>query len=140
MRAIPTSRVYQHKRCGDQTVVSGNDFEALSNPFTFSTGTMCASCGKAYSLKEFIWADSGETIAGRRRRLRAAAPASQKLFGYLLGPALFGLIGGVIGQLIKPGNFPAIAGGVGGGFALFTFLLLAPLTRLLFNIDYRQVK
>jgi hypothetical protein len=134
---IPTSRTYIHNRCNGGTVVSGGDFQTLANPFAFSSGTMCVTCNKGVPLKDVAWADTGEPIATYRRRLRAAAPATQKLFAWLLGPAVFGLVGAGIGLLIKPGQASAIFAGFFGGALIFVTVLMPLLTPLLFKIDYR---
>lgn len=140
MDQVPTLRVYQHKRCGDETFVSGGDFHTLSNPFAFTSGTMCCSCNKAYSLREFVWTDTGGSMSARPRRLRAAALFGQKLLAYLVVPCLGALIGAAIAQYLQPGDRRAIAGGAAGGFAVCALVLLGPLMQLLSRVDYRQIQ
>ena len=137
--SVPTSRTYVHDRCGNATVVSGNDFESLANPFAFCSGTMCVACNKAFPLKQFVWADTGETITARRSRLRGATSPAQKLFSMLVGPLIFGLIGAGIGYLIKPARPSYMAGGAVGGIALFIGIL-PMFTKALFKIDYRAIE
>jgi hypothetical protein len=48
------------------------------------------------------WADTGEPISVYRRRLRAAAPASLKLFCWVIGPLGGTALGAAIGWLFTP--------------------------------------
>ena len=76
----PTSRAYVHRVCGRMTVVDGEDFEGLCHPYfgLFPT-TRCVHCNKQGPLRDFVWPDTGESIADYRKRIRAAVPAHWRL-------------------------------------------------------------
>src|SRR5262249_56662353 len=59
----PDARAYVHRACGGSTVISGDDFEQLSDPFRMITGTFCARCGRMVGLREVFWVDTGEAVA-----------------------------------------------------------------------------
>lgn len=92
----PWQRDYVHRSCGGQTRVAGVDLEALLEPFVFCTSTKCAVCGRYDRLANFTWADSGETVAARRQRLRAACPPALKVCGWFIVP-LVAAAGGALG-------------------------------------------
>lgn len=62
-QAVPESRAYRHVKCGNDTVVSGQPFEVVSNPMSSMEQTQCSSCGAMYPITEFEWSDTGETIS-----------------------------------------------------------------------------
>jgi hypothetical protein len=62
-QAVPESRTYRHVKCGNDTVVSGQPFEVVSNPMSSMERTQCASCGAMFPISEFVWSDTGETIS-----------------------------------------------------------------------------
>jgi hypothetical protein len=136
----PDSRPYIHDRCGQVTVVSGNDFTRLVNPFTFVSQTYCVGCQGFASLRSVAWADTGESIAAYRRRLRGEAPQSLKLVGWFLGPLAALLLGAGIGWLFTPKDFkgPLIGGLL--GLVLAVGFLMPVLSRWVWGIDYRSVK
>lgn len=137
MEDVPTSRTYVHSRCRGATIVSGDDFESLANPFRFSSGTMCATCNKIVPIKQVAWADTGESIADYRRRIRSETPVSHKVVAWLIGPVLLGLIGGAIGYAIKPGDTKALVIGAITGALTYLGVFVPLVTRLLFGVDYR---
>ena len=72
----PASRAYVHRACGSVTVVDGEDFQGLCHPYLgLVPTTRCVHCNKQGPLRDFTWADTGESISDYRKRLRAAAPA-----------------------------------------------------------------
>jgi hypothetical protein len=134
----PDGRVYLHAECGQQTLVSGNDFSRLANPFSLVTQTFCVSCRRHAPLGEVSWADTGEVIRDYRRRLRAEAPGTLKLFSWFLGPLAGALPGVALAWFLAPDKLlvgSLIFGLIGAVF--FWLLLVPPLTRWLWRIDYR---
>lgn len=96
----PTSRAYVHARCGGTTVVDGDDFVGLCNPMfgLLPVQTYCVKCAGVRPLEEFVWADTNETLAAYRQRLRAtvvspAAKLGQKVLRMvcLIGLPMMGL-------------------------------------------------
>jgi hypothetical protein len=135
--SVPTERAYVHQHCGQATVVSGNDFSRLVNPFAFVSATYCVSCQGAFSLAAFSWEDTGESILAYRRRMRRMAPLSFKLCGWVVGPLLSGLIGAAIGWLFTPqeAKGPIIGGLM--GLLIAAGFLMPLLAKWIWGIDYR---
>lgn len=134
----PNSRVYVHKRCGTATLVSGDDFRRLVDPFSPVQVTYCASCRKMESLDKVAWSDTGEPIAAFRRRLRDATPRSLLLFNRI-APFVAAVLCAGIGWLFTPHrSLGPLAGGITG---LVTLALLAnPIGRMFWGVDYRRMK
>lgn len=97
-------RPYVHKKCGQVTLITGSDFVGLCNPFEPCMGTICASCGGPDSTSQFAWADTQEPISEYRARLRAEAPASLKIWNYVISPLVGGGIGGAVGAALDAKN------------------------------------
>jgi hypothetical protein len=131
-------RSYVHDGCGGVTVVSGDDFERIANPFTFVWQTYCAECGEHVSLSEVRWEDTGEKVSRYRARVGGKAPARAKLIGYVAGPLAGFLIGAGVGQYFG-GALGAFAGGVAGLGGVVAFVT-PYLTRWLGRVDFRKVK
>jgi hypothetical protein len=132
-----TRRAYVHPRCGGTTIVSGDDFTRLANPFTFVSQTYCAACGSFVGLGSVEWEDTGETISAYRSRLRAEAPLGLKLFGWVIGPLGGAAIGTLIGFACTPREL--MGPGIGAFMGLFvTAAFLMPLLTRLFGVDYRS--
>jgi hypothetical protein len=74
------------------------------------------------------------------RRLRAAAPASLKLCGWVLGPLGGAALGAGVGWLFTPNQpkGPIIGGAL--GLLLAAGFLMPILARWVWGIDYRGVK
>jgi hypothetical protein len=70
---VPEQRTYIHLPCGRSTVVDGDDFRGLCDPVggLFGTTTFCTICNQQDRLDRFIWADTKESIADYRRRMRS---------------------------------------------------------------------
>ncbi len=84
----PDSRVYKHRACGGQTVVSGDDYLLLEFPHRSTTGTFCCQCKSFAPLWDFDWMDTGENLAGYRHRLYAADSAWKVVRDGLFGNAV----------------------------------------------------
>jgi hypothetical protein len=96
----PDKRNYTHEKCGTITVISGGDFASISDPFNACRGTFCVGCSDHFPLDEFVWDDTGETIADARERLRSRTPGWVRVAN---------------GQ---PGCFAATFGGIATGAAI----------------------
>ena len=131
------SRAYQHKKCGQITVVSGDDFASLTNPFHIVSGTMCVACQKAVGLREVVWAETGETILSYRRRMRRASPMGLKLLAWFIGPLALAALGVGIGTRVPPQKVSAPFSFGAIGFCMGFFLLPLLLSRL-WGIDFRN--
>jgi hypothetical protein len=135
---VRTSRTYIHTKCGHATVVSGDSYSELSNPFQFTSGTMCVGCSKGVPLKDVVWEETGESIAAYRRRVSASAPLGLKLAGWL-GPLITGLVGAAIGAVVKPGEVGAPVGGFVGGVMIYIWAIAPIVTKQFFKIDFRAI-
>lgn len=62
-QGIPESRAYRHVKCGNDTVVSDQPFELVSNPMSSMEQTQCSSCGAMFPMSDFEWSDTGENIS-----------------------------------------------------------------------------
>ena len=73
----PAQRAYVHLACGGQTVVDGSDFRGLCDPLggLLPTTTYCVHCARQDALDRFAWADTNETLADYRRRVRGSLSA-----------------------------------------------------------------
>jgi hypothetical protein len=138
---VPASRVYYHARCGGRTAVSGLDFTRLANPFSLVQETFCCGCGGFVKLRDVCWADTDESIADYRARLRREAPLGLKLMRWLIAP---GVMGGLFMLLLIPAatapetKAPALVFGLGAFFgALVGFFLGGLVGRLIWRTDYR---
>ncbi len=128
------SRNYVHRRCGQETCVSKGDFRSIVNPFLASSGTYCMWCKKMDALDQFVWADTGETIAAFRRRMKDSTPASFILFRRIAPPLAVILGAGLAWQ-----SASSAMGLLAGALACLVpvLLLLAnPLRRIIWGIDY----
>ena len=132
-------RTYIHNNGGGQTIVSGDEFGRVSNPFTLVSQTYCSSCSSFDSLSSFSWADTGESIGDFRQRQRDKAPLSLSCGMWLVGPLLAAspcaLIGYMCVSTLRP--VAALAGALGA--AVFFLAFLVPYaTKWVYGIDYRQ--
>jgi hypothetical protein len=86
---VPNQRTYIHLTCGQATVITDEHFKGLCDPLTgwFGVSTYCTTCARQDRLERFYWADTKESLADYRRRIRATLPA-----GYLLKQRLVPLI------------------------------------------------
>jgi hypothetical protein len=136
-----TRRVYVHETCGGETVIFGDDFTRLANPFGWVGQTYCATCEKYAGLGKFFWADTDEDLVSYRRRLRRKAPLSLKLWSWFFGPALGALVGALIGVVVSPTDAlkGVIVGGLSGAL-VFTAFLVQYIAKWFWAIDYRGKK
>jgi hypothetical protein len=136
----PDSRPYVHKRCGEVTVVSGNDFRRLANPFDFVPQTYCVACEEMVGLDTVAWDDTGETISRYRRRLRAAAPVSLKLFSWVICPLGGAALGAGAGWLFTTHRVTGAFIGAFVGLVVTPLFVTSLLLRWVWRLDYRGVK
>jgi hypothetical protein len=66
----PVSRGYEHRSCHAVTLASGDDLVRLECAFRPLDGTYCCRCQTFVGLDEVRWADTGETTATYRQRLK----------------------------------------------------------------------
>lgn len=123
----PQSRTYRHRKCGAETVVSGQPFETVSNPMSSMTQTFCSECGAMFGITEFEWIDTGETIADYYARHSKNATSTQRFLTskkfMILVIALLGLSASVGGYLLlSDNNMLARIFGFIGGLAVGAFL------------------
>ena len=97
---IPESRTYRHLKCEQETNISGQPFEVISNPLSDMTRTWCNSCESFFPLSDYEWADTGENISEYCSRHSANATQLQRflcskkcliilaVLGFVLGAAL----------------------------------------------------
>jgi hypothetical protein len=135
----PESRTYVHDACGQGTTVDGWILDALSNPYRGVSGTMCAHCDQGVPLKRVAWAETGESIADYRKRMKQLVPASFRRRRWLVAAACVagGLLLGVAGSypFWTPRDvLPAVVGGAVGLVAgLALTIVAAPMPK----IEYR---
>ena len=77
-QTIPESRSYRHVHCGNETLVSGQAFEVVSNPMSSMERTQCSSCGAMFPISDFEWSDSGEKISDYYARHTQSATELQR--------------------------------------------------------------
>jgi hypothetical protein len=144
-KRTPNGRVYVHRRCGGHTKVSGGDYTHICDPFWPCTSTYCCQCSGFAPLSEVRWADTGETVAAYRRRVRSETPAMIQVWRYGVGLVPGGLAGAILGLLValltdapnKSLAGFAIIGGLIGAFLIY--LLGTILLNKAFDVDYRRM-
>lgn len=138
--SIDQGRAYVHSLCGETTIISGNDFSSLCNPFGLCLGTICANCGAPDSTKNFKWEDTGEVVSDYRRRVRRES-TGQTLINWVLAPLVGALIGASVLATTGSQDVPIIAhaliGGSIGALALAVFIF-PPLTSALADPPFYQ--
>lgn len=75
---VPESRTYSHIKCGNETVVSGQPFETVSNPMSSMEQTQCSACGAMFPIAEFKWVDTNETLSDYYARHTTSATETQR--------------------------------------------------------------
>ena len=88
----PNARVYYHVTCGKATIVSGDDYVLLECPFRPVSSTYCCGCQTFVPLHMVRWADSDESIAAYRERVRATVPFWRQVYLALFGTAYEGAV------------------------------------------------
>ena len=109
-------RAYEHVKCGQQTVVSEDDFKGLCDPLDLATHTYCVSCGDMFGIEEYVWADTEERLDKYRERLHKIIPESMlrlhDRIRFLCFAMAFVLAGAA--AYFLPGIVWKIGGAVGG--------------------------
>lgn len=77
--SVPESRAYRHLQCGNDTVVSGQAFEVVSNPMSSMERTQCSTCGSMFPITDFAWSDTQENLADYYARHSSSATPMQRL-------------------------------------------------------------
>lgn len=98
--SIPESRVYRHRICDSETVISGQSFEVASNPLAEMTRTWCNHCNSFFPVSDFEWADTGEQIALYYARHSARASNLERFLcskTFLVASAVIGFLLGAAG-------------------------------------------
>ena len=138
--AAPEFRTYTHLTCGLQTTVDGVHLRGLCDPVggLLPTTTFCVHCARQDALERFTWADTDETLASYRKRIRDTlswfyvagrrllllaclllVPAGLAYVGVKLIPSragLAGVAGFVIGLLAGVMAYGAYLGTTGADF------------------------
>ena len=77
-QTVPESRAYRHLQCGQDTEVSGQAFEVVSNPMSSMERTQCSACGAMFPISEFAWSDTGEKLSDYYARHTKNATPTQR--------------------------------------------------------------
>jgi hypothetical protein len=152
--SIPESREYKHQTCKTSTEISGPKFHALSDPLAGMKTTYCGQCDAIFSLNEFVWTDTGESIPDYYERHRRKASENELmlcsntglvtlgaiglLIGFMIGTAICLTIGGWVGVFIAA--FMALVGAVGGVIARETVVAPKIIQRVCGVNDTRQLE
>jgi hypothetical protein len=100
---IPESRPYRHRNCNEETVVSGQHFEVLSDPLSGMTRTWCNTCNDFFPLADFEWSDTSERITDYCSRHSARATRLERFLSsrmFLTISLIFGFLAGAIGGFV----------------------------------------
>lgn len=98
--AVPEARIYRHLKCNTETMVSGQAFEVVSNPMSSMTRTWCNTCQSHDSIDQYVWVDSGETIADYYARHSTKATPLQRFLvskKFMVGMWIAGFVAASIG-------------------------------------------
>lgn len=96
---IPESRTYRHEKCNTETVVSGQAFEALSDPLSDMSRTWCNTCEAFFPLSDYVWSDTGERITDYYARHGARATRVERFLcsrAFLVFCLVVGFVAGAI--------------------------------------------
>ena len=109
------SRTYICLLCSTETVVSGQDFSLLCDPYYGARGTICAGCGRV-SFDSVVWSDTRESIADYHARLKRMVPSRVWLLPFVcpvaFASAAYGLALGLGATSLTP-KIALVAGFVG---------------------------
>jgi hypothetical protein len=97
---IPDSRAYRHLKCGEETMVTGQSFEVVSNPMSSMERTQCSTCGAMFPISDFQWSDTGETLADYYARHSQSATDAQRFLcskKFMIALALLGAFPAAVG-------------------------------------------
>jgi hypothetical protein len=147
-QTIPESRAYRHLQCGDETLVSGQSFEVVSNPMSSMEQTQCSTCGAMFPISDFAWSDTGEKLSDYyARHTQNATPAQRflcsKTFMVIVIAGAAVLTAAAVSWLVWDMNWLAraicFAGGLGIGafigMALFLNVFANPITRKVCGVN-----
>lgn len=139
----PASREYVHDRCGGRTKLLEMDYPDYCDPFAWLTKAYCIHCGASVPLTDVRWADTGETLAECRRRLRELTPRPLRRWRTWLGQFL-GAVGGFalwfpLSVLLLPSDWVVSGTTVAGILSAIAFRDVgARLLNRKYGIDYRR--
>ncbi|GAA4454855.1 hypothetical protein [Novipirellula rosea] len=127
---IPESRTYRHTQCGNETTVSEQSFELVSNPMSSMEQTHCSSCNAMFPISEYEWSDTGETISGYYARHTKNATDRQRFLcskKFMVGVILFSAIvtAGAISVLVADNNMLARIISLFGGLMIGAMIGMA---------------
>jgi hypothetical protein len=77
-QSIPDSRAYRHVQCGNETLVSGDSFQVVSNPMSSMERTFCSTCNSMFPIADYEWCDTGENLADYYARHTTSATDLQR--------------------------------------------------------------
>ncbi|MFK8112197.1 MAG: phage holin family protein [Rubripirellula sp.] len=96
----PESRTYTHQTCRTQTEISGPEFAALADPLAAMEFTYCSACDGHYSLEDFEWSDTRESIPDYYKRHGKKATEMDRFFCSNPGLAFLGGAGFFLGIML----------------------------------------
>lgn len=146
--SVPQFRVYRHTRCEQETVVSGQSFEVVSNPMSSMERTFCTPCGAMFPIHEFAWIDTGEAISDYYARHSSSATPLQRFLcskTFMVAVILVGAVATSAGMYFLFVNnklgvrlFMALFGVIVGAFvgmAIFQSAFANPIKRRVCRVD-----
>lgn len=150
----PESRSYRHRKCGTETVVSGQPFETVSNPMSSMQQTFCSECNAMFGITEYEWSDTGETIAEYYARHSKTATSTQRfltskrfmilVIAMIAMPAAIGAYLLLADNIVLARVFAVIGGLIVGAFIgmmIFVELFDKPISRKVCGVsDTRMLK
>lgn len=77
-QSVPESRTYRHIQCGNETLVSGQSFEVVSNPMSSMERTFCSACNAMFPIADYQWCDTNENLAEYYARHTTSATDLQR--------------------------------------------------------------
>jgi hypothetical protein len=150
--SVPESRAYRHQACGEETVISGDGFEVISNPLGDMSRTWCTKCNAFFPVSDYTWADSGEKITDYWARHSTRATQLERFLcsrAFLLIAVAVGFLAGCIGGyvlfrnadlLVKVLMVPFVGGvGVFAAAALHVSVICKLITRRVCGLSDTRV-
>jgi hypothetical protein len=86
------ARSFQHADCGQETLVSGQNYLLLECPFKAIESTMCSGCGHLVPLSSIAWSDTRENVASYRERIYRSVSFWRRMYLMLLGNTYEGAV------------------------------------------------
>ncbi|MCC9641065.1 hypothetical protein LOC71_02185 [Rhodopirellula sp. JC740] len=120
----PSSRAYVHDRCEQPTVVSDTAFSTVASPLAGVEQTYCNACKDMFAVKEYRWADSGETLPDYYQRHAGGATAIDRFIASrhsIIAAFVVSVVVGIATAalfyfFLKEGLMAAVFLGIGAGF------------------------